>query len=335
MRPEFIAEGGITLWDLHPPPERLREDVVRGLSLRPRKLPPKYFYDERGAVLFERITRLEAYYPTRTELGILDRRVGEMAEAIGPGARVVEFGSGSGRKTRILLRRLEDPVAYLPVDISRAQLLQFALSVADEFPSLEVLPVCADYTAEWVLPPREREARRNVAFFPGSTIGNFERHEARSFLARVARLCGPGGALLIGADLHKERSVLERAYDDPEGVTAAFNLNLLARINRECGADFDPAAFRHHAFYDEARRRVEMRLVAQRDLEVTMPCPSSGPIRFPFAAGDFITTEYSHKYTREDFGALAAEGGWRVERVWTDEREWFGVWLLTVAEGAR
>jgi len=333
VTPEAVALGAVTLWDLHPPPERLREDVVRGLSARPRKLPPKYFYDERGALLFEKITRLEAYYPTRTELGILERRVGEMAHAIGPGARVVEFGSGSGLKTRILLRHLEDPVVYLPVDISRAQLVRFALSVADEFPELEVFPVCADYTAEWVLPPREKPARRNVAFFPGSTIGNFERHEASAFLARVARLCGPGGALLIGVDLHKDTAVLERAYDDPEGVTARFNLNLLARINRECGTDFDLEGFRHHAFYDETRRRIEMRLVAERDLEVELPCDGSGSLRFRFAAGDFITTEYSHKYTPEDFGGLAAAAGWSVERMWSDERGWFGVWLLEVEGG--
>ena len=328
MTPGAIDQHEVTLLDLHPPPERLCHDVEKGLVARPRKLPPKYFYDERGAHLFERITRLDAYYPTRTELEILERWAPEMAEAIGPRARVVEFGSGSGLKTRILLRHLHDPAAYLPVDISRTQLLRFASSVADEFAELEVLPVCADYTAEWSLPTNDVEAQRNVGFFPGSTIGNFEPAEARAFLARIGRLCGEGGALLIGTDLHKDRSVLERAYNDPEGVTREFNLNLLARINRECGADFDLSAFRHEAFYDERCRRIEMRLVAERDSIVSLPVRPNGPLTFEFGAGDFITTEYSHKYTPRDFGGLAADAGWKVERTWMDELRWFGVWLL-------
>ena len=320
------------LYDLHPPADRLWEDVRAGLALRPRKLPPKYFYDEAGALLFDRITRLEAYYPTRTELRILDRHMGEIVEAIGPSARILELGSGSGLKTRHLLHHLLRPASYMPVDISRAQLMEFATSIAGELPALEVLPVCADYTQEWTPPAGQAQAARTVAFFPGSTIGNFEPDDAVAFLRRVRSLCGPGGGLLIGVDLHKDRPTLERAYNDGEGVTAAFNLNLLERINRECGADFDTGAFRHHAFYDERRRRIEMRLVSTRHSTVTLPgrVPGGGepPSEFHFEPLDFITTEYSHKYTLPDFRELARATGWSVERLWSDERCWFSVWLL-------
>jgi dimethylhistidine N-methyltransferase len=318
------------LHDLHPPADRLYEDVRAGLAARPRKLLPKYFYDEAGALLFERITRLDDYYPTRTELRILQRHIGEIADAIGPAARILELGSGSGLKTRHLLRHLLRPASYMPVDISRAQLMEFATSIAGELPALEVLPVCADYTQEWTPPAGTAHAARTVAFFPGSTIGNFEPDDAVAFLRRVRSLCGPGGGLLIGVDLHKDRPTLERAYNDGEGVTAAFNLNLLQRINRECGADFDTGAFRHHAFYDERRHRIEMRLVSIRRTLVTLPARDAGeaPAEFHFEPLDFITTEYSHKYTLPDFRELARATGWSVERLWSDERCWFSVWLL-------
>ncbi len=324
------AQPAPVLHDLHPPADRLYDDVRAGLAATPRKLPPKYFYDEAGARLFERITQLEAYYPTRTELAILERHIGEIATAIGAHARIVEFGSGSGLKTRLLLRHLPEPACYLPVDISRTQLRELAHELAREFPALEVLPVCADYSRAWSLPRTGREAARTVAFFPGSTIGNFERAEAIAFLGRVRGLCGPAGGLLVGADLEKDRATLERAYDDPEGVTAAFDLNLLERINRECGTDFEPSAFRHHAFYDEVHHRIEMRLVAVRRSVVTLPAPdaTADALEFRFRRGDYITTEYSHKYTPARFRALAAAAGWGVDRVWTDERPWFSVWLL-------
>ncbi len=324
------ARRAPVLYDRHPRADRLYDDVRTGLSASPRKLPPKYFYDETGARLFERITRLEAYYLTRTELSILRHSAVEIADAIGAGVRLVELGSGSGMKTRLLLRHLRAPLAYLPVDIARGQLRQLALSLAAEFPALEVRPVCADFTGAWSLPRTSGRPRRTVAFFPGSTIGNFEPADAAALLARVHRLCGPGGGLLVGADLQKERTILERAYDDPERVTGAFNLNLLRRINRECGADFELDVFRHHAFYDEAHSRIEMRLVATRASRVTLPPRGRlrTPVTFDFAPGDAITTEYSHKYTLASFGALAAEAGWATELVWTDERGWFSVWLL-------
>ena len=327
---ERTARRAPAVHDLHPPIDRFYDDVLAGLSELPRRLPPKYFYDDAGAELFDRITRLEAYYLTRTELSILRRCVPEIAAAIGPGARIVELGSGSGLKTLLLLRHLQAPASYLPVDISRNQLRQLALSLATEFPALEIQAVCADFSRDWSLPVTSRRAARTVAFFPGSSIGNFEPGDAVSFLARLRRLCGPGGGVLVGTDMHKERATLERAYDDPEGVTAAFNLNLLRRINRECGADFDLGAFRHRAFYDETRQRIEMRLVSRQRTLVTLPRRGNGssPVMFEFRPGDYIITEYSHKYTPASFRALAESSGWLPERVWTDERRWFSVWLL-------
>lgn len=303
--------------------------MVRGLLDPRRTLPPKYLYDEAGARLFERITELEAYYPTRTELGIFELHAEEMAARLGPDCRVVEFGSGSGIKIRTLLDHLERPTAYIPVDISRAQLLEFARDIAAEFPGLAVHPLAADYTAEFTLPAADPAPRRTVVFFPGSTIGNFEPHEAEGFLRRTAALCGPGGACLIGVDLAKDPAVIERAYNDPEGVTAEFNLNLLRRIDRECGADFDLAAWRHEAPYVAARKRIEMRLVSTRSQTVTLPDDARAPHHLRFEEGEYITTEYSYKYGIDDFTALAARAGWQVERLWTDEKRWFGEWLLT------
>lgn len=309
----------------------LAADVRAGLAASPRQLPPKYFYDDAGAQLFERITQLEEYYPTRTETGILRRHAAEMAGLIGPCVRLLEFGSGSGAKTRIVLEQLEQPTSYVPIDISRRQLLAFADAVAADFPDVAVQPVCADYTSPVVL-PADPFARRTAAFFPGSTIGNFEVAEAQAFLRHVAELCGRSGQLLIGADLHKDPRVLERAYNDGEGVTAAFNLNLLRRINRECGADFDLAGFRHNALYDELHHRIEMRLVCTRAQLVSLPALKGlKAASFEFFPGDYIITEYSHKYTMPGFAALARKAGWQVSKTWTDERHWFAVWLLQTA----
>jgi dimethylhistidine N-methyltransferase len=318
-----------------PPLAHVMCDEARtGLLLDQPVLPPKYFYDETGARLFERITTLAEYYPTRTELGIIERHMAEIAQRIGPAARIIEFGSGSGVKTRALLRNLEAPAAYIPVDIARAQLMHFAQTVSREFPHFPTLPVCADYTGEWRLPRAQPPAARTVAFFPGSTIGNFTRDEALTFLRRVARLCGADGGLLIGADLHKDRHTLELAYNDPEGITAAFNLNLLHRLNRDCGTNFDTAAFQHRAIYDEALQRIEMRLVCQRPVVVTLPATGAheATATVAFDAGEYIITEYSHKYTRSSFAELASQGGWAVEQLWTDDEELFSVWLLTTQE---
>ncbi|CAN5720303.1 L-histidine N(alpha)-methyltransferase [soil metagenome] len=305
--------------------------MITGLSAPLRKLPPKYFYDEEGARLFERISRLDAYYPTRTEFGILEMHAQDIADAIGPRARIVEFGSGSGVKTRLLLRHLAVPAEYVPIDISAAQLLDFAASIKRDFPDLRVSPVAADYTQQLRLPPPTAAAGRTVAFFPGSTIGNFEEQEAADFLRRTRALCGDRGGLLLGTDMHKDTNVLQRAYNDTDGVTAAFNLNLLTRINRECGADFDPADFRHLAVYDVAMHRIEMRIVCIRDCVVTLPTDDGDAVRFSFSAGEHIVTEYSHKYTHEGVQRLAAHTGWRVEHLWQDPLHWFSVWLLAPA----
>lgn len=321
--------GEIVLRDHHPSVGDLCDEVRRGLGGPERKLPPKWFYDERGAKLFERITQLDAYYPTRTECSILEASVSEIAREIGPGALLVEFGSGSGEKTHLLLRRLDAPAGYVPIDISRKQLVDFALATAKRFPNLEVLPVCADYSQAIELPPTTEPAERVVAFFPGSSIGNFEPQEAEAFLARVRRLCGDGGGLLIGVDLQKDPAVLERAYNDPEGVTAAFNLNLLERINRECSTDFDLAAFRHQALFDARHGRIEMRLVSTRAQTLRLPAiEGATALQVVFDQGDYITTEYSYKYTPDSFRQLAERAGWRVEKRWTDASGWFGVFLL-------
>jgi dimethylhistidine N-methyltransferase len=327
---QSIGGGSVTLYDYEPSPARLLDDVLAGLSGPHKTLPPKYFYDERGARLFERICELEEYYPTRTETRILRSGAPEIATTLGTGFRLVEFGSGSGIKTRILLENLRGLKSYIPVDISREQLVHYAISVSELFPELEVVPVCADYTAEWALPDPVGPLPRTVAFFPGSTIGNFEPAEAEAFLERVGRLCGPDGRLLIGVDLKKEAAVIESAYNDVAGVTAAFNLNLLERINRECGADFEPDAFEHHAPYDEARGRIEMRLVSRRAQTVRIggDAAASPLLAVDFMPGEHIVTEYSHKYAPAEFGALAARSGWRLEEMWTDRREWFGVFLL-------
>jgi L-histidine Nalpha-methyltransferase len=304
-------------------------EAAAGLVLAQPKLPPKLFYDEIGARLFDRITELDAYYLTRTELAIYERYVGAMARAIGPRARIVEFGSGSGIKTRLLLASLADPVSYVPVDIAEAQLHAVAKSLRREFPLIDVRPVAADYTQPWRLPVEAAQARRTVAFFPGSTIGNFEPLEAVNFLRRVHRLVGTGGALLVGADLHKETAELELAYNDPEGVTAAFNLNVLHRLNRDCGADLDTNAFRHEAVYDTEHQRIEMRLVCQRGTSVRLPAgPGYDELHRQFRPGDYIITEYSHKFTLRRFREMAWSAGWKVERAWLDDRRRFSVWLL-------
>ena len=327
---ERTSAGAVTLYDFEPTPDRICEDVTRGLTAYPKKLPPKYFYDEAGAKLFEDITHLEAYYPTRTEISILRAHAADIAGAIGSHARLVELGSGSGDKTWILLRSLDSPAAYIPIDISRTQLIEFALKVSEAFPELEVAPVCADYTAELELPPAAGASGRTVAFFPGSTIGNLEPADAERFLARIRRLVGADGGLVLGVDLRKDPAVIVRAYNDPEGVTAEFNLNLLRRINRECGGDFDLDAFSHRAIFDPAGSRIEMQLVSSRSQVVRLqPDPDfGGVVEVSFDSGEHITTEYSHKYDLGSFADMAARAGWEISSGWTDDRGWFSVLLL-------
>jgi len=322
---KISQHGRVTLYDYEPQVDDVRAEVLSGLARPAKMLPSKLFYDARGSQLFEDICALEEYYPTRTEVAILKQYVGEIVARIGPGCRLVELGSGSSLKTHILLDHLEAPSAYVPIDISRTALLEAAQAIAAKYPDLDVLAVCADYTQRFELPEPRRPARRTVAFFPGSTIGNLERDDARAFLRRIAGWCGRGGGLLIGVDLKKDQPTLEAAYNDRAGVTAAFNLNLLHRINRELGADFDPDAFRHRAIYDEPRGRIEMRLISCRPQTVTVDGRA-----FTFAEGEWITTEYSHKYSVPDFQRLAAEAGFAVQHVWTDAHQRFSVQYLVV-----
>jgi L-histidine Nalpha-methyltransferase len=299
-------------------------DVVDGLSRAPKELPCKYFYDARGSELFDRICELEEYYPTRCEAELLRDRAAEMADIFGPHCVLIEYGSGSSRKTRLLLDRLREPAAYVPVDISAEHLLLSARALARRYPGLTIRPVAADFTRSFSLPPLPAADRR-VVFFSGSTVGNFQPPEAVGLLVHIARLVGPGGGLLIGVDLKKDRKTLERAYNDAAGVTAAFNLNLLVRIRRELGADVEPEQFQHRAVYNEAAGRIEMYLVSTAAQTVRV-----GDHVFRFAEGETIRTEYSYKYTVEEFRALAARAGFGVDRVWTDSGGLYSVQYLSV-----
>jgi dimethylhistidine N-methyltransferase len=309
--------------DVAPDAEEFLADVRRGLGAARKSLPCKWFYDEEGSRLFDAICELSEYYPTRTELSILEKRVGEMTARIGPEAVLVEYGSGSSVKTELLLDRLERAAAYVPIEISREHLLGTVARLHERYPELRIVPVVADYTVDIDLPSSVPTGRR-TAFFPGSTIGNFEPEAARAFLKRIRHVVGSGGGLLIGVDLKKDRAVLEAAYDDAPGVTRDFNRNLLVRMNRELGADFDPDAFRHRAVWNEDAGRVEMHLESTRDQTVTIRGDA-----FAFRQGETIWTESSYKYTREGFANLAAAAGFTVDDVWTDPREWFSVQYLT------
>lgn len=318
------TEGRVRIIDLHPKQGDLRAEAIRGLRESPKALPCKYFYDAMGARLFEAITELQEYYPTRTELGILDRSVGEMAELIGAHATLVEFGSGVGLKTKLLLDALIDPTGCVLIDISREALEASARQLAERYGTMDVMAVCADYTQPLRLPRPRRPSARTVAFFPGSTIGNFTHDGATTFLRRVAELVGKGGGLLVGIDRKKNPEVIEEAYNDALGVTAAFNLNILRRLNAT-GADFDLGSFQHDAPYLEAEGRVEMRLVSKIEQRVEL-----GDETIDFEAGEHIVTEHSHKYDLEQFGEIAGAAGFRLSRCWSDAREWFSVCFLEV-----
>jgi len=299
-----------------------------GLSSDPRTLPCKYFYDERGAALFQKICELPEYYITRTEIDILDRHRAEIASQLGPNIELIGLGTGAGTKTRILIEALEKPAAYVPVDISEKQLRKSSMLFRKIFPDLEILPVCADYLQPVVLPSPRHKAARNVVYFPGSTIGNFEPKEALEFLRRVANVSGQGGGLLIGADLQKDPSVIEAAYNDSAGVTAQFNLNLLARLNRGIGADFDLGQWQHRAIYNSDAGRIEMYLISATDQTVHI-----GDREFHFRAGEKILTEHSYKHTPEGFIALAGQAGFDFVKLWTDDARLFGVFYFSCSRG--
>jgi len=311
--------------DYKPATDVFLGDVLKGLRASPRSLPCKYFYDEHGSQLFDRICELDEYYLTRSELAIMEAHASEMAEQIGRGVMLVEYGSGSSVKTRLLLDALSDPVAYVPVDISREHLRGTAKRLARAYPYVEVLPVCADFTKSFALPRATRKPTHSAVYFPGSTIGNFSPPAAQRLLEQISGLCGSGGGLLIGIDLQKDAATIEAAYNDAAGVTAQFNLNLLHRINRELKADFAVDQFTHAAQYNVSQGRVEISLVSRDEQVVEV-----GGERFGFRRGEEICTEYCYKYTVAGFADLADAAGLQLRRHWTDDRKLFGVLHLVV-----
>ena len=313
----------VRLTDLRPTPADILGDTLAGLAASPKRLPSKYFYDAAGSRLFEEITRLPEYYLTRVELELLDSRLDEIASAVGPGVHVVEYGSGSARKTRRLLDALSDPVAYTPIEISRATVVEATARLAERFPRVEMLPVCADFTRPVPLPAPSRAPRSTLVFFPGSTLGNFVDDEAVALLAAMRETMGPRGRALIGIDLDKDPSLIAAAYNDAAGVTARFTLNLLARLNREVGSDFDLDAFVHRAVHARDRGRIETDLVSLRAQQVHVAGHT-----FAFEAGEAMRVEHSVKYTDTGFETLAARAGLRVVDGWNDAREWFGLRML-------
>jgi dimethylhistidine N-methyltransferase len=320
--------GRVTVLDLEPVNADFLAEVIGGLSSSPRTLPCKFFYDERGADLFQKICELPEYYITRTETELLRRTAPEISESIGANAALIGFGTGAGIKTRMLLEQLQNPIAYIPVDISKQRLIDSAIELSHAMPALEILPVCADYLQELQLPKPLRKPDHVAVFFPGSTIGNLEPHVAQDFLRRVCQLCGKSGGLIIGIDLQKTREILEAAYNDSAGVTAEFNLNVLARANRELGANFDLARWKHSAIYNDKEGRIEMRLLSEGEQSVDV-----GGRQFRFSDGEEIITEFSYKHTVDGFTRVAASAGFReASRVWTDPAKMFAIFHFAVAE---
>lgn len=311
-QPELTEQGARSEEDL--------AEILEGLGREQKALSPKFFYDDRGSKLFDRITRLPEYYLTSAELAIMERHVREMAALVGPQASLIEFGSGSSTKTRILLEHLDRLAAYVPVDISREHLVAAAARLSADFPHIEVLPVAADFTQPFQLPSPRVMPLRNIVYFPGSTIGNFTPEAALGLLRVMRHEAAEDGALLIGVDLQKDKAVLERAYNDSAGVTAEFNLNMLRRLNVEFGADFDLEGFQHRAVYNDALGRIEMHLVSLREQSVSLTGRT-----FHFDKGETIRTEYSHKYTLDGFATMAAQAGFAVARTWTDPNSLFSV----------
>ena len=294
--------------------------LIAGLAQPQKTISPKYFYDETGSRLFDDITRLPEYYLTDTELAIMETHVDEMTDLVGEQASLIEFGAGSGMKTRLLLEHMHAPAAYVPVDISEEHLLESQQLIQADYPHIEVLPVAADFLYPFELPNPGTMPLRNVVYFPGSTIGNFEYDDALALLRVMYTEAGDGGALLIGADLQKDASVIEAAYNDSAGVTAEFNLNMLRHVNRIFGSDFDLAAFEHRATYKPGEGRVVVELLSRQRQVVHV-----GDADIAFDEGESIITEYSHKYTLDGFANMISAAGFHVERVWTDPKQWFSV----------
>ncbi len=324
MKRDCVApRPSIPVTDPNPESADFKADFVAGMRRDQPEIPSKYFYDEIGSRLYEQICDLEEYFPARTEVALLERFGSKIRNAIGPSARIVEFGSGSGRKTRLLLAALNAPAVYIPFDISREPLRKASFKLKSLHPELEILPVCADYTKPFSLPTTETAYHQTVIFFPGSTIGNFLPEKAAQFLAQVRRQCAETCSLLIGIALQTDPGILQRAYDDAKGITARFNRNVLWRAQREFDAQVAPEDFAHQAIYNQDKHRIEMSLVSTREQWITVEREP-----FPFPEGRSILTEYSYKYTLESFSRLAATAGFRLSHAWTDPDDRFGILLL-------
>ena len=312
--------------DRRPPLNEILEVAQHGLALKPKRLPSWLFYDERGSALFEQICEQPEYYLTRCEIALMQEHAAEIADTLGSEVRLVEYGSGSGIKTRLLLQQLDQPVAYVPVEISPVPLQHSVQRLTREFPEVPMQPLCADFSKPLRLPIPPRAQRRTVLYFPGSTIGNFESREAAVLLRKMRNEMGDAGGILIGVDLKKDAATIEAAYNDRAGVTAEFTLNMLARLNREIGSDFDLAGFAHRAHYNPMAGRIETHLVSRRAQQVKV-----GRIEATFREDEVIQVEYSCKYSPEDFAALAARAGLAVVRLWTDAQQMFSVQYLVRA----
>jgi dimethylhistidine N-methyltransferase len=317
-----LARTALPVEPAHPEATAFATDAIAGLTATPKRLPPKYFYDVTGSELFERITTLPEYYPTRCELGILREHAADIAALIPQAAALIEFGSGASVKTRIVLGAAKSLAAYVPVDISRDFLERQALALRKEYPGVAMLPVAADFSKPFDLPVTI-EGMPRVGFFPGSTIGNLEPHEACTFMRQAGETLGAGALFIVGVDLVKDQRVLQKAYNDKQGVTAKFNLNLLTRLNRELGANFNVSAFEHHALYNREKSRIEMHLASTKRQKVRL-CGET----IDFRAGETIHTENSYKYSIESFGAMARGSGWTPVEVWTDADKCFSVHVL-------
>ena len=305
--------------------DRFKAEVISGLQRAQKELPSKYLYDEKGSQLFDEITELDEYYVTRTESKIMELYSGEMAEILGPDVLLIEYGSGSSVKTRYLLDAMNNLAAYVPIDISEEHLLKTSEDLNRDYAGLEVLPLGADYTRLFQVPTPSRNPSKRVVYFPGSTIGNFDPVFAKIFVEQIAEVCGHGGGLLIGVDLKKRPEVLHAAYNDRKGITAQFNLNMLERLNRELGANFNLDQFGHYAPYNPKEGRVEMHILSLAKQQVEID-----DVIIQFDKGESIWTESSYKYNLEEFATLAASAGFHIEHVWTDENEYFSLQYLTV-----
>ncbi len=300
------------------------EEVTEGLTNNQKRLPSKLFYDEKGSALFDQICELDEYYPTRTEIEIMKDNITEMSALLGEGTMLVELGSGSSLKIRLLLDNIPGLAGYIPVDISTEHLIQSSKILEKDYPHLDIFPLAADYTKDFELPEIDKPFDHKAVYYPGSTIGNFEPQEAKEFLKRIAKICGSNGGLIIGVDLRKDTKTIEAAYNDKKGITAEFNLNMLERLNEELGADFDTNLFRHFAFFNDKESRIEMHLISQVNQKIRLDGTTIN-----FEMGESILTEYSYKYTLKSFAELASDN-FDVKKVWTDKNNLFSIQYLRV-----